>query len=259
MLCSGSIRGLALRLLAAAAMAALVGCGESRDDANTIQAAVIADNALSANALSANALSANALSANALSANALSANALSANALTASALRDPLAREFLKYVASCALDDDQRIVMRIDGKHYEFPGGLGLAPQWGSEHGSCDGACQRWVSACVLARIDAAGVKRMISLRGDHPALRPDHNELHKFTEREATYFGNVFVPNQPRFLCLSPGQTEDQRVCGDSLAATTIAPAPARTAASTPAAIAGVPAGGPPTTKPSRCSYPSR
>src|SRR4051794_20098451 len=100
MSCSRSVRSLALGLAMTAVGA--VGCGAG--EVEEIQSAVTEENALSANALSANALSANALSANALSANALSANALSANALTASALRDPLAREFLKYVASCALD-----------------------------------------------------------------------------------------------------------------------------------------------------------
>src|SRR5262247_3302287 len=117
--------------LVATAMAAMIGCGEAGDDAETITSAITVDNALSANALSANALSANALSANALSANALSANALSANALTSTALRDPLAREFLKYVVSCALDDGDGFSMRIDGMNYDFPGQLGLAPQWG--------------------------------------------------------------------------------------------------------------------------------
>ena len=199
-------------------MAVLVGCGEGGDDTETVQSAVTTDNALAANALAANALAANALAANALAANALAANALAANALAATALRDPLAREFLKYVASCALDDDQRIVMRIDGRRYEFPGELGLAPEWGREHGSCDGECQRWVSACVLARVDHAGVKRMISIRGENKALRPDDKELRRYTDREATYYGNLFVKNQPRYLCLSPGKTSDERVCGDSL-----------------------------------------
>src|SRR5499426_2040059 len=192
--------------LVATAMAAMIGCGEAGDDAETITSAITTDNALSANALSANALSANALSANALSANALSANALSANALTATALRDPLAREFLKYVVSCALDDHQKIVMHIDKRAYMFPGSLGLAPEWGGAHGSCDGECQRWVSACVLARVDAAGVKRTISLRGEHPALQPEANELRRYLWREATYFGNLFVPDRPRYFCLSPG-----------------------------------------------------
>src|SRR6185436_13745492 len=117
--CSGSARSLALGLAMTAAVLA-VGCGgETADDVDGVQSAVTEENALSANALSANALSAN----------ALSANALSANALTATALRDPLAREFLKYVVSCALDDHQRVAMRIDGRYYQWNGSLGLAPE----------------------------------------------------------------------------------------------------------------------------------
>src|SRR5205809_1022035 len=138
MLRNRSGRCFAMGLAPAAAMA-VIGCGQAADDTETVQSAITIDNALSANALSANALSANALSAN-----ALSANALSANALTASALHDPLAREFLKYVVSCALDDGDGFSMRIDGTNYDFPGQLGLAPQWGRPHGSCDGSCQRW-------------------------------------------------------------------------------------------------------------------
>ena len=201
---SGSARSLAL-VLAAAALVGAGGCGGETDDGvDSVQAALTAENALTANALTAN---------------ALTANALTANALTANGLRDPLGREFLKYVVSCALDEDDSVSFRVDGKKYEFPGSLGLAPEWGKNHGSCDGACQRWVSACVLARVDAAGVKRLISIRGDHRALRPDDKELRRYADREATYFGNVFIRNQPRFLCLSPGKTSDERVCGDSLA----------------------------------------
>ena len=67
------------------------------------------------------------------------------------------------------------------------------------------------MSACVLARVDAAGVKRMISIRGDNRALRPEDNELRRYTDREATYYGNLFVRNQPRYMCLSPGKTEQR------------------------------------------------
>jgi hypothetical protein len=216
MQCLRSIRGFTLGLAAFAALGT-VGCGgEGDDDAETIQAAITVENALTANALTANALTANALTANALTANALTANALTANALTANGLRDPLAREFLKYVVSCALDEDDSVSFKIDGKRYEFRGALGLAPEWGRSH--CDGDCQRWVSACVLARVDAAGVKRMLSIRGDNRALRPDDHELRRYSDREATYFGNLFVRNQPRYMCLSPGKTDNERVCGDSL-----------------------------------------
>jgi len=202
----------------------LVSCGGTGDaDLTNTRSALITENALTANALTANALTANALTANALTANALTANALTANALTANALtanglRDPLSRELLKYVVSCALPDGTDVTVQIDGTTYEFPGSIGLAPEWGRAHGSCDGSCQRWVSACVLARVDAAGVEREISIRGDNPALRPVLHELRDYPHREATYYGNIFADYEPRYLCLSPGATSDQRVCGPSL-----------------------------------------
>jgi hypothetical protein len=198
----------------------LVSCGGTGDaDLTNTRSALLAENALTANALTANALTANALTANALTANALTANALTANALTANGLRDPLGRELLKYVVSCALPDGADVMVKVDGKTYDFPGSLGLAPDWGRAHGSCDGSCQRWVSACVLARVDAAGVEREISIRGDNPALRPTWHELRDYSHREATYYGNIFADQEPRYLCLSPGATSDERVCGPSLA----------------------------------------
>jgi hypothetical protein len=188
--------------------------------ANALTANALTANALTANALTANALTANALTANALTANALTANALTANALTANGLMDPLVAEFLKYVVSCAFNADQSLNLTVAGQSYSFPGSLGLAPQWGTPHGSCDRSCQRWVSACVLSRVDAAGVEREISIRGLNPALIPSRSEFGTYTQREATYFGNVFAPGQPKFLCLPPGADSDERVCGDSMSA---------------------------------------
>jgi hypothetical protein len=197
----------------------LVSCGGTGDaDLTNTRSALETENALTANALTANALTANALTANALTANALTANALTANALTANGLRDPLGRELLKYVVSCALPDGAGVTVKVDGTTYQFQGSIGLAPDWARPNGSCDGSCQRWVSACVLARVDAAGVEREISIRGDNPALRPTWHELRDYSHREATYYGNIFADHEPRYLCLSPGATSDTRVCGPSL-----------------------------------------
>jgi hypothetical protein len=178
----------------------------------------LAANALAANALAANALAANALAANALAANALAANALAANALTREALKDPLARQFLKYVVSCALPEGKSVTINVDGTSYTYPGLLGMEPQWGERGGSCDESCQRWVTGCVLARVDYLGVERMISLRGDNDGLDTSKKEQREYPVREATYFGNVFAPGQPIFACLSPGQKQDERVCGPSI-----------------------------------------
>ena len=148
----------------------------------------------------------------------VSSYVMSENALTANALRDPLARELMKYVVSCALPDGEMITVKIDGVMYRFPGSLGLAPDWGDRHGSCDRDCQRWVTACVLSRVDVEGIERMISIRGDNKALKLTAHEKKDYPTREATYFGNLFVDGKPRYLCLSPGQTTDQRVCGSSM-----------------------------------------
>src|SRR3954453_18705167 len=198
-----SVRGLSI-LGGVFSTMVLVSCGGTGDaDLTNTRSALITENALTANALTANALTANALTANALTANALTANALTANALTANGLRDPLGRELLKYVVSCALPDGAGVTVKVDGTTYQFQGSVGLAPDWGRPDGSCDGSCQRWVSACVLARVDAAGVERGISIRGGNTALWPPWHELRDFSHREATYYGNIFSDHEPRYLCL--------------------------------------------------------
>jgi hypothetical protein len=186
---------------------------------NALTTNALTTNALTTNALTTNALTTNALTTNALTTNALTTNALTTNALTTNALRDPLARELMKYVISCALDEKDSISLKIDGKRYKFDGQLGLATEWGERDGSCDGSCQRWVSACVLARVDAKGIELPISVRGAHRALLPTWKELRDYTYREASYYGNLFTKGQPKYLCLAPGRTSDKRVCGESLA----------------------------------------
>jgi hypothetical protein len=216
-------------LLAVVASLTLTACmgasGEVDEQTGTTQEAALTNNALTNNALTNNALTNNALTNNALTNNALTNNALTNNALTNNALTnnaltDANARELLKYLVSCALPANQSISLNAEGTTYTFPGGLGLAPEWGEPNGQCDNDCQEWVSACLLARVDFLGVTREISVRGDNPALTPTFAELLLYSNREATYFGNVFTAPEPqrRYACLSPGKTEDTRVCGPSL-----------------------------------------
>jgi hypothetical protein len=207
---------------AAVAAIALAGCIEepapSPPSESSDSSDILSINALAGNALTFNALTHNALIANALTSNALTSNALTINALTAQALEDPLARELLKYVVSCALPASAELDLTIDGTAYAFPGGTGLAPAWGEPAGSCGPECQRWVSACVLSRVDFLGVSRPISIRGARPQLATTAAERADFPHREATYFGNIFTSPQIRRACLSPGQTEIPRVCGPTL-----------------------------------------
>jgi hypothetical protein len=162
-------------------------------------------------------LNTNALLFNTLSINTLSNNALSGNDLLLGELSNPGARELFKYIVSCALPADDVITLTVNGTTYSFPGSLGFAPQWGGPNGRCDNACTQWVSACLISRLDYAGVANQISLRGD-PNLTSTPSELSAYTVREATYYGDTFAVPKQLYACLSPGQTEIQRVCGPSI-----------------------------------------
>ena len=85
----------------------------------------------------------------------------------------------------------------------------------GGGAGTCDESCQRWVSACVLARTNAYGAHVEISMRApaDAPqavknALATSPGEVETFALREGAYYGNIFetapVPSTPP----APGYT---------------------------------------------------
>ena len=166
------------------------------------------------------ALSNNALSNNALSNNALSNNALSNNAILVAALTDPNARELLKYIVSCALPPTSKVDFTSEGVDYSYPGELGLTPKWGLPGGTCSETCQRWISACVMARVDYLGEKVSISLRGPHANRATTPAERAAYTVREGVYYGNIFrdPADQERYACVAPGRHGLPRVCGPTL-----------------------------------------
>jgi hypothetical protein len=174
---------------------------------------------LTQNALTQNALTQNALTQNALTQNALTQNALTQNALLSDSLRDPLARDLLRYITSCALPEGESLSVTVDGTAYRFDGQLGLSPAWGREGGSCGTSCQAIVSSCVLSRINYLGVQVDISLRSHLRAALPSPGERQAYSRPEAVYYGNIFATPQTRFACLPPGATSIPRVCGPSTA----------------------------------------
>ena len=78
----------------------------------------------------------------------------------------------------------------------------------GAQTGTCDESCQRWVSACVLARTNAYGVHVQISMRAPavaplrsraavreiQAALSTSPTEVTDFSYREGAYYGNIFA-----------------------------------------------------------------
>jgi len=75
-----------------------------------------------------------------------------------------------------------------------FDGLLGLAPDWANRRLSDTG--QGWVSACMLARINAFATAEGISMRGPHPALSLTSAERGSYTLEEGSFYGNIFARN---------------------------------------------------------------
>jgi hypothetical protein len=66
-----------------------------------------------------------------------------------------------------------------------------LAPRWLKHKLNKSG--QRWVSACLLARVNAHDTVEPISIRGKHPALALGPSEAFEFPLQEGAFYGNVF------------------------------------------------------------------
>jgi hypothetical protein len=139
---------------------------------------------------------------------------------------DPQARELLKYIYHCAMGASQSAQI-YDGLELllTLRGGIGLAPEWGQEGGACGESCQRWVTACLLARANTYGETVQISLRApdDAPAqvkkaleVSPEENK--GYWLREGAFYGNLFhreaqadgaTAAAPRlYACAGPGSS---------------------------------------------------
>src|SRR5436190_8311601 len=138
---------------------------------------------------------------------------------------NPYTGKVLQYIYECAMRPDQRAEITVaDGSKITLVGRIGLAPSWGNPGGTCDVSCQRWVSACVLARTNAYGVKVDISMRAPANAPEPirtalevkTDEERYGYTLREGAFYGNLFAStvdtagiavNAPTFYaCAGPG-----------------------------------------------------
>ena len=163
--------------------------GSSIDTSGTDNWAVSTENTLSLNHLAFNRLALNRLALNRLALNRLALNRLALNSLDdLEASAD--GRELLHYVAKCALVPGDILVAEHEGLEYEFPGLLGLAPEW--EHGALSTSKQHLMSACLIAHVNAYGRSVTISMRSQD-VLDADEDERHIYPVYEGTFFGQVF------------------------------------------------------------------
>ena len=188
-----------MRQLAVAAVLAslLVACtDEMAAEEGTGSQSVVVDNRLAANRLAANRLAANRLAANRLAANRLAANRLELDPIGAGdLLSTPEGIELMTFIVSCALPEGVTLVAQDPVTHdpLEFFGAIGLAPRWANH--ALDKKGQRWVSACLFARVNANNVTVPISMRGPHRGLVTTADERLKWPLEEGAFYGDYFRP----------------------------------------------------------------
>lgn len=167
------------------------------------------------------------LAANGLLPSYMRGTTLDQAALTGTAL-DPYSqsandRALMAYVVECALDSSQSVT--TTNPVVTYYGSHGLAPSWTS--GALSTASRHWVSACVLARLNATGANIEISMRGAHAALATTTAEAADFGVQEAAFYGDIFAGSYTSRACADVDTltrpnfgTLPQRTCGRLIAA---------------------------------------
>ena len=161
-----------------------------------------------------NKLATNKLASNKLASNKLAAAAF-ANGMEAQPLLDTAdGRDVLTYMLQCALTPVQSITLTdSSGTPWTFGGLIGVAPAWTTRALALDE--QRWVTGCLLARVNYFGIVVSLSMRGDLPALATTVEER-DYKELDGAFYGNLFDPaGALEYAC--DGKSDNAlRICAD-------------------------------------------
>lgn len=187
------------------------GCltGESEDGAEELLGTT-SQAAVSTNRLSLNRLSLNSLAMKTLSTTKLSADGATLSQTNLVSTSD--GRELLVYIVECALPQNATLKGKHNNTTYTFKGRLGVAPEWVNT--PLTKSAQRWMTACLLAHTNAYNVSVPISLRGSLPALTATQAEKNDFSIEEASFYGNIFTPEDDELSIYACAGEGIQTVC---------------------------------------------
>lgn len=202
----------------------LPGCILDREhDATSMGSTTQAESSI--NRITLNSLTINRITLNRITLNQLAMARLSSGQLVFNSLdgleTTPEGRELLAYIVRCALADGVILVAQHDDITYEFPGLLGLAPDW--EYRALTASETSYMSACLIAHVNAYGVSVPISVRS-HGVLGADSEEMSQFPVYEGTFFGDVFGAELKTYACLGElpeiamqhSSSRSLRICAD-------------------------------------------
>jgi len=178
----------------------------AEESANRLTSNRLASNRLASNRLAPNPSASNRLASNALAGEKLATVRLEANGETAEMLNTADGREVYSYIISCALAQNTRIeadvpdapdtappdtIYSCKNGHCVFQGAIGLAEHWIDRPLTKNG--QRWITACLLSRVNHFGVTEIFSMRGTAPSLSVSPEEAEQYSLQEGAFYGNIF------------------------------------------------------------------
>jgi hypothetical protein len=172
-------------------LVSVVACAEAPNESSTSSEVVIANRVVS-NRVVSNRVVSNRVVSNRIAGQRVSGNRMAVNMQTAGEmLATTDGREIFALIVSCAMREDITLTATIAGTEFDFFGEIGLAPQWLSRPLGTAG--QRWVSACMFARVNGHESAIPISMRGSSRALVVDDDERGEWSLEEGAFFGNFF------------------------------------------------------------------
>lgn len=191
--------------------------GPAEEQVGTAESAVAAPNTIFPNTIFPNTIFPNALHPSAISPGALAPSSLPSaqmGALEADGEAGELSRALMRYLVNCAFDSTQSFTFAWirDGvwQPETYIGGIGLAPGW--ETRGLYETEQRWVSACIAARVNYHGATVLVSMRGDHAALSMIEGEVDSYDMQEGAFWGNIFASDPYVTACYDAENVDHSR-----------------------------------------------
>jgi Ricin-type beta-trefoil lectin domain-like len=104
-------------------------------------------------------------------------------------------RRTISYLARCALNNGDSLVKADQtGTNYTFAGAMGLCPQWKSASVATDWQCQEYLSACMMAHLNTAGIHIPLWLDADPSKTKVGWGTSTSYPKQEGSFFGNIMT-----------------------------------------------------------------
>lgn len=190
---------------------AFVACTDETENLGSGSHGVVTNNRIAANRIAGNRIAGNRIAGNRIAGNRIAGNRFEANIESmGDLLHSPEGQELLAFLIGCALPEGVTLTAPDPngGPGIEFFGEIGVAPNWADE--PLDQSGRRWVTACILSRVNNNNVTVEISIRGPNPALDSTAAERASHSVEEGAFYGDIFGPvNQPLdwFACQGKDQ----------------------------------------------------